>query len=70
MGQECGGRDQYGYTPEERGNLSTKGELCGMMGCSVPPEQTCRSCSLWYCMRHFTAHFAGYPEHKSGKPIL
>jgi hypothetical protein len=70
MGQDCSGHDKYGYSPEERGHLSTKGELCGMMSCSVPPEQTCTSCGLWYCSKDFTAHFMGYPEHKSGKPIL
>lgn len=70
MGDVCEGRDCFGYSAEERGHLSTKGELCGMMGCNVPPEQTCRSCGLWYCVKHHEPHYVGYPEHKSGKPII
>lgn len=67
----CGERDRFGYSPEERGNLSMKGELCGMVNCQVPPEEKCKSCGLWYChTNHYQAHFTGYPDHKSGKPIF
>jgi hypothetical protein len=66
----CDERDRYGYRPEERGRLSTEGMLCGMMDCSVPPEEICGSCRLWYCVGHYKAHFAGYPDHKTGKPIV
>ena len=57
-------RDKYGFTPKERGHLSLEGSLCGMSNCSVPPEQVCPACSMWYCVRDFPSHFAGYPEHR------
>jgi hypothetical protein len=70
MGETCEGRDQYGYSPEERGRMSSESVVCGMMGCGVPPEQTCRFCGLWYCVKHHSAHYAGYPEHKTENQSL
>jgi hypothetical protein len=67
MTDECSGKDRFGLSPCERGKLSSTGEVCGMMDCGVPPEQVCRKCGLWYCVKHFEFHFTGYPDHKEKK---
>lgn len=67
MCDEDGGPDRMGVSVQERIDGSIKGDLCGMRNCKVPPEQLCRACGLWYCIGDFEGHFAGYPEHRTGR---
>lgn len=38
-------------------NLSVQGLLCGMMGCSDDPTETCKMCGCTYCLLHIKWHF-------------
>lgn len=37
--------------------LSKAGLICGIMGCSADPNETCNMCNSHYCLEHRPWHF-------------
>lgn len=62
---EDGPPDRMGLTVFQRCDASLRSEICGMIDCSVPPEQICHDCRMWYCAREFEIHFVRYPDHRN-----
>lgn len=69
MGECESGPDGMGLSTQDRIDGSLRSYVCGMRNCDVPPEIRCPSCELWYCQNDWKRHFAGYPDHREGKPI-
>ncbi len=38
-------------------DLSMKGVLCGIFGCTTDPDKTCKICGSAYCSEHIVIHF-------------
>lgn len=55
--------DNSGLTNDERARLSLESYVCGIQNCEIPPEQLCRQCGFWYCVRHDKLHYQRFPDH-------
>jgi hypothetical protein len=42
---------------DEWKDSSTKGQRCGIVGCSEKPTSRCPTCRNWYCYEHVKIHF-------------
>lgn len=42
---------------EKWSKLSKQGLVCGIMGCSSEPKETCKICGSYYCTPHIKWHF-------------